>query len=80
MKKKVFDLSGTKQAVSETTISKQVLKLMEKGFRPDSKGYLSRGDTYVINESGNFRVEKYSNIWNSDGNVLIACDVVNVID
>lgn len=72
----LFELSS----VNSIIFSTKVKKLLDRGFVPDSKGYLHRGSTYITESNGFYHLTKFSSIWNNGVPVNKDLNVLHILD
>lgn len=72
----LFELSS----VNNVIFSTKVKKLLDKGFIPDSKGYLHRGTTYITESNGFYHLTKFSSIWHNGVPVREDINVLHILD
>ena len=67
-------------SVNSIVFSTRVKKLLDKGFKPDSKGYLHRGATYIVESNGFYHLTKSNNIWHNGVPVSNNINVLHILD
>lgn len=67
-------------AVNNVIFSTKVKRLLEKGFVPDSKGYLHRGVTYIVESNGFYHLTKFNSIWKNGVPVKEDINVLHILD
>lgn len=67
-------------SVNSVIFSTKVKKLLDKGFVPDSKGYLHRGATYITESNGFYHLTSFNSIWNNGVPVSDDINVLHILD